>query len=73
LHLGLPSALLSSGFTTNSCTFLIHQCHMSCPFHPLWFGNVSNTWWGLQIMRLLIGQFSPAPSFFLLLRHKYIP
>jgi hypothetical protein len=38
---------------------LPHACHMSSPFHPPWFKNPNNIRWRIQVMKLIIIQFSP--------------
>jgi hypothetical protein len=38
---------------------LPHSCHMSCPLHPPRLYNSNYTWQRLQIMKLLVMQFSP--------------
>jgi hypothetical protein len=44
--------------------------HLSClphtpPPHPPWFDYPNNTWWRMQIMKVLIMQFSPSSCYFL--------
>jgi hypothetical protein len=41
-------------------------CHMSRPPHPLWFNHPKNIWWGIQAVKLIIMQFSPWLSSYLL-------
>jgi hypothetical protein len=71
LYLGLPSGLYPSGSPTNNLyTFLSHSCHMSLPPHHPRLYNSNYTLRRVQIMKLLITQFSP-PS-----RHSikyYVP
>jgi len=31
-----------------------HMCHKPLPSRPLWFDHLNSTWWGLQILKLLI-------------------
>ena len=47
-----------------------HICH---PFHDSWFNHPNNIQWGVQIMKLLIMQFSLVSGNFLPLKHKYLP
>ena len=35
-----------------------HACHMSYPFHPLWFDQPNNIWWVVELVKELIMQFS---------------
>jgi hypothetical protein len=51
LHLDCQSGLITSAFW-------IHICHMASPSHPPWFGNPNISWWGAQIMNLIIMQLS---------------
>jgi len=44
---------------------------MSHPIHLPWFDNPNNIQWRVQIMKLLIMQFSPCLCYFLSLRSKY--
>jgi hypothetical protein len=37
------------------------QCVLHAPpTHPLWLHRPNNIWWSIQIMKLLLMQFSPA-------------
>lgn len=68
LCIGLPCALISSGFWIETlCAFLFspHTCHMICPFHPIWL-NLLN-------MKLYITQFYPVTCYFLSLSPNYLP
>jgi hypothetical protein len=47
---GFPAICMHSTFP--------HSCYMPCPCHPPWFGH-SNFTWRIQVMKLLIMQFSP--------------
>jgi hypothetical protein len=40
------------------------SCYMPCSYHS-WFHHPNNTWWKVQIMKLLIFQFPPATCYFL--------
>jgi hypothetical protein len=41
------------------------------PSRRPWFDNANNIWWGLQIMKYVLMQFSPASCHFIPLRSKY--
>jgi hypothetical protein len=41
---------------------------MPCTFHPPWLDHSNNTWRKVQVMKLLIMQFSPASPHFIPLR-----
>jgi hypothetical protein len=47
--------------------------HIPSPFLTHWFEHINNICTRLQIMTLLIMQFSPPPCEFLPLKHKYLP
>jgi hypothetical protein len=61
LRLGLPSGLFPSGFPTNILCSPPHSCYMPCPSHPPWLDNSNYTWRRVQVMKLLIMQFSQPP------------
>jgi hypothetical protein len=67
----------SSGFPTKPCMHLssLHTCYMSRPSHPALFesDDPNNTWWAVQIMKLLIMLFAPVSYYFLLIRAQYLP
>jgi hypothetical protein len=44
---------------------LSHACYMSRPSRPPWFGHPNNTWWSVQVVKLLIMQSYPASRHFL--------
>jgi hypothetical protein len=46
---------------------LSHACCVRHPHHPFWFDNPNQILWTVQIMKLLIAQFSPSSCHFLLL------
>jgi hypothetical protein len=46
------------------CTFPPHICSISCLSHSSWFHHPSNVWWGIQITKLIIIQFSVLPVTF---------
>jgi hypothetical protein len=49
------SAKWSSAFTLPSQNFVcISPLLHACPSHPLWFNNLSDTSWGIKIMKLLL-------------------
>jgi hypothetical protein len=52
---------------------LPHKCYMPCPSHSSRFNHPNNIWWRVQIINLLIMQFSPLPCYLVLLRSKYSP
>jgi hypothetical protein len=62
LCLSLPSGLFLSSFHANilyAFLFSPHSCYMPCPFHTPWLDHSNYTWRRLQVMKLLIMQFSP--------------
>jgi hypothetical protein len=68
LRLGLPSGLFPFGFPTN----ILYES-LSSPFvlHSLpWLGHSNYTWWGVQVMNLLIMQISPTSCHFISLPLK---
>jgi hypothetical protein len=73
LRFCLYSGLFPSGFlTSNLYVPLLHHSHyMSRPPHPLWLDNPNYTWRRVQIMQLLVMQFSPPFRHFIPLRSKY--
>jgi hypothetical protein len=50
-----------------------HACYMPCPSHPTWLDHSNYVWWGVQVMKLLIMQFSPLSCHFVPVRTKYSP
>jgi hypothetical protein len=50
-----------------------HSCYMPCPSHPPWFDHPNFVWRGVQIMKLLIMQFSLTFCYFPTLRSKPSP
>jgi hypothetical protein len=76
LRLGLPSGLFPSGFPHQypTCTPLLpHSCYMLCPSLPTWLDHSVYVWRRVQVMKLLIMQFSPTSCHFISLRSKYSP
>jgi len=57
---GLPSGLLPLGFQTKILyAFLVSSMHVTCfAYYRLWFDHPNNIWWSVQVMKLLIMQFS---------------
>jgi hypothetical protein len=70
LCLGLPSGLFPSGFPTNILyAFLFFPIHSTCLALLIFFALISNyAWRKVQVMKLLIMQFSPTSCHFLTLR-----
>jgi hypothetical protein len=58
LRLGLPSGL------TVCISHVSHTCYMPRSSHPPWFDRPNNILWGVQVMRFLIMQSSPASHHF---------
>jgi hypothetical protein len=50
-----------------------HSWYMSRPSHPPWLDHSNYTWRTVQVMKLLIMQFSSTPYHFIPLRSKYSP
>jgi hypothetical protein len=65
LRLGLPSGLFPSGFPTNILFVLPYPCYVSCPSYPPWLDRFNYTWRKVQVMKLLIMQFSPISGHFM--------
>ena len=61
--------------TSKSCIRLSspHVCYMTRPSHSSRFYYLRNIWWAVQIIKLLIMQFSPHPSYLVPPRPKYSP
>jgi hypothetical protein len=73
---GLPSALFTSGFPTNILyALLLSPIRSTCPAHRILFDFIihhSNyTWPRVQVMKILIRQFSPIFCAFILFRSNY--
>ena len=62
--LGLQSSLFPLIFPyRNSVRFcLLHSHHLPRPYYCPSFDNVRNIWWGVQITKQIIMQFSPSPG-----------
>ena len=50
-----------------------HTCYMPRPSHSARFDHPNHIWWAVQIIKLLIMQFTPLPCYFVPLRPKYLP
>jgi hypothetical protein len=75
-HLGLNilSGLFRTGLPTKTtCECFPHACHMPCPSHPLLIDHSNYIWRRVQVMALLLMQFSSTLYYFILLRSKYAP
>jgi hypothetical protein len=59
--LDLPSGILPSGIATNILWIRLrpYSCYMSCPSHPFWLDHSYYVWRRVQVMSLLIVQYSP--------------
>jgi hypothetical protein len=55
-----------------SIPLLPHSCYMSRPSHPSWLDHSNYTWRRVQVMKLLIMQFSPISCHFIPLWSKYL-
>jgi hypothetical protein len=66
------SGLLPSGFPTDILhAFLFsYSCYIPCLSHPPWLDHSNYTWHRVQVMKLLIMQFSPTHHF-ICLQSKY--
>jgi hypothetical protein len=68
-----PSLFPSSCPTKTTSPLLSHACYIYWTSHCPWFYHSNNSWWGIEFMKLLIMQFSPAYCSFSPLRQKYSP
>jgi hypothetical protein len=69
LRLGLPSGFLWLSHQYPICIPLRpHSCYMSCPSYSLWLDHSNYTLRRVQVMKLLIMQFSPTLRHFTSLR-----
>jgi hypothetical protein len=50
-----------------------HSCYMLFQSHPPWLDHSNYTWRRVQVMKLLVMQFSPTSRHFVSLRSKYSP
>jgi hypothetical protein len=64
--LGLPSGVFLLAFPPISYMHFSspHSCYMPCSFHPTWVDYSNYIWRRVQVMKLLIMQFSPIPRHF---------
>jgi hypothetical protein len=53
------------------CFHLLHSCYMPRLSHPSWLDHSNYTWRRVQVMKLLIMQFSPTSCLFISLWSKY--
>jgi hypothetical protein len=67
-----PPLMLSSQ-TFVYISHLSHAIYMPRQSPPPWFDHPNNIWWRVQIMKLLIMQFSSASCHSIPLRFKYSP
>jgi hypothetical protein len=56
-----------------SIPLLPHSCYMPHPSHPSWLDHSNFTWRRVQVMKLLIMQFSPISCHFIPRWSKYSP
>jgi hypothetical protein len=50
-----------------------HTCYMPSQSHPLWLDHFYYTWRGVQVMKILFMQFSPASYYLIPLGSRYSP
>jgi hypothetical protein len=67
----LVSFSLAFLLTTCTCWYSLHSFHMQRPSHPPRVYYSKYTWRGVQIMKLLVMQFSLSSRHFVLLRSKH--
>jgi len=75
LDFHLVNCLFPSCFSTKTIIYrsLRHvTCHMPCPSHAPWYHYPNNIRWAVHIMKFLIMQSSPFPSYFVPLRPIYL-
>lgn len=72
LHLGLPNDLLQVSTKTLCVTLVPHICCMPHASHSYALGDLSNIWWELKILELLIVHFPSVPCYLFLLRFTYL-
>jgi hypothetical protein len=77
LRLGFPSGLFPSGFPAKilyTCTSLFpHARYMPCPSYAYLFEHSPCIWRRVQVMKLLLMQFSPTSYHFIPIRSKFSP
>jgi hypothetical protein len=54
-----PLSLWISNQNPVCIPLLPHSCYMPCSSHPPWLDHSKYTWWRVQVLKLLIIQFSP--------------
>jgi hypothetical protein len=62
-----------SNQNTVCISHLSHACYITRPSYLPWFDHPNNSWWRLQVMKLLIMQSSPVSRHLLPLRSKCSP
>jgi hypothetical protein len=74
LRLGLPSGLFASGFPMKILYTLLFYPWLlhAYPSHLPWLVHSNYTWWRIQVLKLLIMQFSPTSCHFIPLRSKFV-
>jgi hypothetical protein len=72
-RLGLPSGLFNSVVPINIlyAFFSPHSCYMPCQSHRSWVVHSNFIWRRVQVLKLLIMQFSPIFRQFISVRSKY--
>lgn len=74
LLLGLPSGLFFSVYPTKTMlAFSSSYGLYAVPILSPWFDHTNNIWWEIQIMKLVIMQFSPSSYCLLPVRTRYLP
>jgi hypothetical protein len=73
LRKGLQNGLFPSGFSTKIVYAFLFACYMTRPSHHPRCDHPKNIWQRVQIMELLILQFSPSSCHFIPLWYKYSP
>jgi hypothetical protein len=68
--LPLPFTFYNQNAVCNSRSY---ACCIIHPSHPPWFDGPNNIWWSVEVMKLLILQYSPPSCLFLHLMSKYSP
>jgi hypothetical protein len=63
---GCPMPQVGATAINNNIPLLPHSCYMPCPSHPPWLDHSDYIWWRVQLMKLLIMQFSPISHHFTL-------
>jgi hypothetical protein len=72
LCVGLRGCLFWLSHQNGKCiTLLPHSCYMPYSSHPPWLDHSNYTWRRVQVMKLLVMQFSPISCYFIPLQPKY--